>query len=331
MRGAKVRRPGGAFSPVSTTAAPGRRGGTAQEWTRRPGGCGTSGRIWRAELRGCAGPIATSQRDPGTRPGSPRARSLARRQASQERTRQLACRHRRPQSFDLEHARLVGNELEGPGFSGRHVLLEVVAVDVNLVGRVGVDDQAHGVALGHLRPVSGRDDLAARDRHRDGLHRPVPVPAAAPPLLLAQPLTSRTAAMAVALRMRIESPNTVEFIGGWFGPRGRDDFAAHLRPAADAPASSRATFFMPSLGNITRPRTLSKSIQLLLRRAPSRICIGARRSRVTIAGRACRQRDLSRQLVGTARRACVGQKGGVSWVGARSWRVVSSTGGTGSW
>src|SRR6185503_5029476 len=66
-------------------------------------------------------------------------------------------------ALDLEDALDVGCELEGGRLPGLDRLLDVVAVQVDVVGRVGADHDGHLVALLHLDVGRAADDLAVID------------------------------------------------------------------------------------------------------------------------------------------------------------------------
>src|SRR5215211_837189 len=66
-------------------------------------------------------------------------------------------------ALDLEDALDVGGELEGGGLPRRDRLLDLVAVQMHVVGRIGAHDDRHLVALRHLYVGGTARDLTALD------------------------------------------------------------------------------------------------------------------------------------------------------------------------
>jgi hypothetical protein len=65
--------------------------------------------------------------------------------------------------FDLEDARYVSREREVDRCSGRQFALEVVAVNVELLGDITRDADGHALSNVNLGSLDPTDDLTARD------------------------------------------------------------------------------------------------------------------------------------------------------------------------
>ncbi len=123
-------------------------------------------RPWAAAAEGSStamiAALARAQSDAGTNPGV-----AAQRSGSASRVDgQLGDLGGRALELDLEDALEIGREVELHRAARLDVLADVVAVDVDLVGRIGFDDELHVLALVEREIGDPADGLAVLDRDR---------------------------------------------------------------------------------------------------------------------------------------------------------------------